>query len=161
MAAPGPKPKPTNLRLLGGGRPTGNPNEPQPRIPTEEPKCPTYLKGMARAEWKRVIVDLYATGSFTEQDESMLAAYCSAFARWRQAEDDLAKMAALDTATHGAMIMTTNGNAIQNPLLGVVSSSRRDMQRLAAEFGLTPSSRTTIAGKKQDDDPTARKYGIG
>lgn len=59
------------------------------------------------------------------------------------------------------MIKTTNGNAIQNPLVGVASTARRDMQRLAAEFGLTPSSRTQIdSGKGRDDDPIARRYGL-
>ena len=91
----------------------------------------------------------------------MLAAYCMAFSRWVRAELDLEKMAELDPTTHGVMIKTTNGNAIQNPLVGVASTARRDMQRLAAEFGLTPSSRTQIdTGRGGETDAIAAKYGL-
>lgn len=161
MARPGPKPQPTNLRLLAGGRGAAESAEPQPTRPVEVPVPPPYLGGYAKAEWERVIEDLYSTGVYADIDQTMLSAYCMAFGRWLQASIDLEKMAALDPATHGAMLKTSNGNAIQNPLLGVVSSSGRDMARLAAEFGLTPSSRTLLdSGKGKDDDPIARRYGL-
>lgn len=163
MTRRGPKPQPTQLRLLAGGRarPSAE-NEPQPARPVEIPEPPVYLgTGYALEEWNRVIEDLYATGVYANVDQTMLAAYCMSFQRWVQAELDLEKMAKADPTTHGAMIKTTNGNAIQNPLVGVASTARRDMQRLAAEFGLTPSSRTQIdSGKGRDDDPIARRYGL-
>ena len=37
-------------------------------------------------------------------------------------------------------------------LAGHANSLRRDMQRLAAEFGLSPSSRTQIEAARPDDD---------
>ena len=160
---PGPKPIPTNLRLLAGGQPPrGKEAEPQPSRPVELPEPPFYLNKHGLTEWNRVIEDLYATGVYANIDQTMLAAYCMAFARWAQAEIDLEAMARQDPATHGAMLKTTNGNAIQNPLLGVVSSTRRDMLRLAAEFGLTPSSRTYLQSGKggETDDPIARRYGL-
>lgn len=162
MSRPGPKPIPTNLRLLAGGKAERlAESEPRPSVPVEMPEPPIYLNAHARKEWDRVIGDLYATGVYTNLDETMLCAYCMAFSRWVQAEIDLDKMALLDPATHGAMLKTTNGNAIQNPLLGVASSARRDMQRLAAEFGLTPSSRTYLqSGRGETDDPIARRYGL-
>lgn len=161
MSRRGPKPTPTNLRLLQGGRVVGDRAEPEPSRPDEIPEPPVYLTGYAREEWDRVIEDLYATGVYANVDQTMLAAYCMAFGRWIRAELDLEKMAALDPTTHGVMIKTTNGNAIQNPLVGVASTARRDMQRLAAEFGLTPSSRTLLdAGKGRGEDPLATKYGI-
>lgn len=162
MSRPGPKPAPTSLRMLEGGRAARRAeNEPKPSTPSEIPDPPAYLQGFALDEWRRVIPDLFATGVYTNIDETMLAAYCMAFSRWIQAELDLDKMAKLDPATHGAMLKTTNGNAIQNPLLGVVSSTRRDVMRLANEFGLTPSSRTYLqSGKGKDDDPVARRYGL-
>lgn len=162
MTRRGPKPLPTNLRLLQGGtQRRTDVQEPQPSRPAEIPEPPVYLSGYALEEWNRVIEDLYSTGVYANIDQTMLAAYCMAFGRWIRAELDLEKMAAADPTTHGTMIKTTNGNAIQNPLVGVASTARRDMQRLAAEFGLTPSSRTTIdAGKNRADDPIARKYGL-
>ena len=163
MSRRGPKPKPSNLRLLEGGRSAARVggDEPQPSRPTEIPEPPVYLTSYAREEWDRVIEDLYATGVFANIDQTMLAAYCMAFQRWIRAELDLEKMGELDPTTHGVMIKTSNGNAIQNPLVGVASTARRDMQRIAAEFGLTPSSRTLLdAGKRGAEDPLATKYGL-
>lgn len=160
MSRRGPKPIPSNLRLLQGGR-VPDRTEPEPTRPSELPEPPVYLTGYAREEWDRVIEDLYATGVYANVDQTMLAAYCMAFGRWIRAELDLEKMAALDPTTHGVMIKTSNGNAIQNPLVGVASTARRDMQRIAAEFGLTPSSRTLLdAGKRGAEDPLATKYGL-
>ena len=47
-----------------------------------------------------------------------------------------------------------------NPLAGHVNTPSRDVQRLAAEFGLTPSARTQIddAEINEEDDELARKY---
>lgn len=161
MGARGPKPKPTKLRLLQGGasKRAGNPLEPQMPAPTELPDPPIYLNSLALEEWNRVVEDLFSTGVYANVDQTMLAAYCMAYSRWRWAEADLDKMAENDPTTHAALIKTTNGNAIQNPLVGVANTARREMQRLAGEFGLTPSSRTSIeGGKGGDPDTIGAKY---
>lgn len=148
--------------MLQGGRASPKADlEPKPTLPSEMPDPPRYLKGYARKEWLRVMPDLFGTGTYAELDETMLAAYCLAYARWIRAELDLEKMAALDPVTHGVMMKTSNGNAIQNPLIGAASTARRDMHRLADAFGLTPSSRTQIqSGKGGEDSRIASKYGI-
>jgi len=148
--------------MLQGGRSTpAMEREPKPTLPSEIPAPPPYLKGYARREWQRVIPDLFGTGTYAEIDETMLAAYCMAFARWMRAELDLEKMAKLDPVTHGVMMKTTNGNAIQNPLVGAAATLRRDMHRLGDAFGLTPSSRTQIqTGKGGESDALSKKYGI-
>jgi phage terminase small subunit len=56
-----------------------------------------------------------------------LAPYCMAFARWRQWEEDLERVTQMDASTHGAVLKTKEGNFIQNPLVGVVNTLRRDM----------------------------------
>lgn len=155
----GPKPTPTNLRILQGGpaRRTQS-SEPVPP-PSDLPDCPAWLNTYARGEWDRLAADLYGMGILTGVDQTMLAAYCMAYARWRQAEEDLQVMADQDPITHGALLKTKEGNAIQNPLVGVANVARRDMARLAAEFGLSPSSRTLIdAGKRGETDPVAARY---
>jgi P27 family predicted phage terminase small subunit len=155
----GPKPKPTNLRLLQGAPPRrGEGAEPIPP-PSDQPKAPPWLNSYALEEWERLADDLYGMGILTGVDQTMLAAYCMAYARWRQAEEDLQVMADADPLTHGALLKTKEGNAIQNPLVGVANVARRDMARLAAEFGLSPSSRTLIdAGKRGEHDPVASRY---
>ncbi len=74
-------------------------------------------------------------------DRAALAVYCTAYARWVQAERAIAGMAKRDMLTGGLMIKTSNGNAIQNPLVGTANTTASDMVRYAAEFGVTPSAR--------------------
>ncbi|MEP6830078.1 MAG: phage terminase small subunit P27 family [Rhizomicrobium sp.] len=133
-------------------------NEPTP--PPDMPVCPDYLNTYARAEWARVADTLFSIGTLARLDQTMLAAYCIAYSRWRHAEEDLERMAQTDSSTHAAVIRTKHGNLIQNPMVGVANTARREMQRLAAEFGLSPSARTQIDANPYVDDPIAQKYGL-
>ena len=159
-----PPPKPSALRLLEGGNLGRRPlpqNEPQPPRPVEVPAAPAYVSGHSRIEWERVIGDLCSTGVYSNLDQTMLAAYCMAYGRWRLAEDVAAKLAAQDPTTHGFLLKTQAGNVIQNPAIGIANVARRDMLRLAAEFGLTPSSRVALNDAGPEPyDPIARKYGL-
>lgn len=97
----------------------------------------------------------------TRVDRAALAAYCQAYGRWVEAEQALARMAERDPLTHGLMIKTSNGNAIQNPLVGTANRAMLDMMRCAVEFGMTPSSRTRIEADPNDAGTTKRKEGNG
>jgi len=84
-------------------------------------------------------------GLLTDADVSPLEAYCQAYGRWMTAERAIATMAANDQLTRGLMIKTTNGNAVQNPLVGTSNKAASDMVRFAGEFGLTPVARARLA----------------
>lgn len=88
--------------------------------------------------------ELFDLGLLTRVDRAALAAYCSAYERWVQAESALAKMAERDPLTSGLMVKTTNGNVIQNPLVGTANKAMLIMLRFAAEFGMTPAARASI-----------------
>ncbi len=140
----GRKPTPTGLKLVTGTDRADrrNSSEPQP-----EPACPVpsdHMKHEARAVWTRVSRQLHALNSPSEFDRAVLAAYCQAYGRWVQAETAIEHMAGRDAVTHGLMIRTQGGNAIQNPLVGTANKAMSDMMRDAAEFGMTPSARTRI-----------------
>jgi P27 family predicted phage terminase small subunit len=140
-----PRPKPAHLKLLEGNpgrRPI--PNEPRPE-PCELPEAPPYLTADARKEWDHVATQLHRLGLLTEIDVASLAAYCQAYGRWITAERAIAAMAERDLLTGGLMIKTTNGNAIQNPLIGTSNKAASDMVRYASEFGLTPAARARLA----------------
>ncbi|HWA88572.1 MAG TPA: phage terminase small subunit P27 family [Rhizomicrobium sp.] len=132
----------------------------EPAPPPDMPTCPDYLSAYARTEWDRVAHTLHSIGALAQLDQTMLAAYCTAYARWRHAEEDLERMAQTDGTTHAAVIRTKQGNLIQNPMVGVANTARREMQRLAAEFGLTPSARTQIEANPYVNDPILKKYGL-
>jgi P27 family predicted phage terminase small subunit len=142
----GRKPKPTYLKLLNGnpGKRPLNEHEPQPERVI--PVAPTELSAEARLEWDRVVGELSRLGTLTVVDRAALAAYSQAYGRWIQAERGIAQMAERDQLTSGLMIKTVNGNAIQNPLVGMANRAMADMVRYATEFGMTPSSRSRITG---------------
>jgi P27 family predicted phage terminase small subunit len=146
--ARGPRPMPTNLRLLRGNvghRRLESWREPQPVVPTEPPEPPEHLTGQyAREEWARVVVELYRMKLITSLDLQPLAAYCDAFERWCLAKATIAAMAERDPMTHGMIVKTQAGGAMPNPIVFMAQSAARDMVRYAAEFGLSPSARSRI-----------------
>ena len=150
MAYKGPKPKPTQIKLVTGTARTHRLNaaEPQPDIDCPEP--PGHLTAPARAEWDRVVPELLALGLLSHLDRGALAAYCQAYGRWAAAEAALARMAERDTVTDGLVIRTKSGNLIQNPLVGAANKAMADLVRYAAEFGLTPSARARVSGADAD-----------
>jgi P27 family predicted phage terminase small subunit len=156
----GRKPKPTHLKLV-----TGNPGKralPQgeAKVAPSLPDPPQHLSGDAREEWERVSVALFNAGLLSAIDRTALAAYCQAYGRWAQAERGIALMAQTDKVTGGLLARTTNGNAIQNPLVGVANKAMQDMVRYAAEFGMTPSARSRINADPpaENADPTAAYF---
>lgn len=127
------------------------------------PEPPAFLSDEAKGEWGRVCEQLYTLGILSEIDRAALAAYCQAYGRWERAERALERMAERDQVTHALMIKTTNGNAVQNPLVGAANKAMADMMRYAAEFGMTPSARSRIQADPQEslDDPFAVFVGKG
>jgi len=157
----GRKPKPTHLKLVKGnpGKRKINKSEPKPDL--AQPSPPAFLNDDAKVEWGRVIDTLFNVGLMTEIDRGALAAYCQAYGRWAQAERALARMAAKDELNSALMIKTSNGNAIQNPLVGIANKAKSDMVRYAVEFGMTPSARSRVEAKPnaKDEDPLSKFFG--
>lgn len=151
----GRKPTPTHLKLVRGnpGKRRLNENEPAPEI--ARPLPPQHLSDEAKVEWGRVIDELYALGLMTGLDRAALAAYCQAYARWVRAESALAKMAERDELTHALMIKTSNGNAIQNPLVGTANKAMAEMVKYAVEFGMTPSARSRVTATGDQEERPA------
>ena len=75
-----------------------------------------------------------------------------------QAERALMRLAEADKATGGLLIKTSNGNAIQNPLVGIANKAAADMVRYAAEFGMTPSARSRIKAEGQTPGDEADQF---
>ena len=62
----------------------------------------------------------------------MLAAYCQAHALWVEAVSSIAR--------YGTMVKSPNGHPMQSPYVAVANKQVDIMVRIAAEFGMTPSS---------------------
>lgn len=150
----------TTRRPGGGRKPTpnvikfktGNPGkgplktEPTP-IDTSLPSPPCHLDAYGVEEWSRIASGLHAMGVLYSIDQQALAAYCSAYSRWRHAEEVLQDRVKQAKGNQLAALIdkTSNGNVIQNPLIGIANKAAGDMVRFAAEFGLTPAARARLA----------------
>lgn len=155
---PGTKPRPTRLKLI-----TGNPgkrplNRYEPAARASLPAPPAHLTDDALEEWRRVAAELHRLGLLSEIDRTALAAYAQAYGRWVKAERALSRMAEKDLLTGGLMIRTSNGNAIQNPLVGTANAAAAAMMKYAVELGMTPSARTRIIALPPEEPDPAEFY---
>lgn len=154
----GRKPLPRHLRLVQGNRgkrPIKAEVEVAPTLPEPLP----FLCQDAQEEWHRVAPMLYALRLLSDLDTAALAAYCSAYATWKQAHEAIGETAKNDAVSKGLMIKSQKGNLIQNPLLGIANTAAGNMVKYASEFGLTPSSRARIAaGPVEGGKSSADRY---
>jgi P27 family predicted phage terminase small subunit len=138
----GPPPKHPNLRLLEGDRSKGKSQRrrmPEATRADECPAPPDALNEHAREEWRAVAPELHRLGLLTILDVAALAAYCSARARQRQAEEAIER---LDTLT----VTGANGMQRAHPLVRIASTAAADALRIGAHFGLSPISRLRLSG---------------
>ena len=159
MGRRGPPPTPTRLRMLRGnpGKRPVNQSEPEPRKDT--PRCPVWLSDEAKKVWRRMVPELKRMSILTVVDGDALAAYCQTYARWKGAEEFLAK--------HGEVysLRDDNGRIKYMQPFPQVSIARHNLQLLKSyqqEFGLTPSARTRIdvgTPERHADDEAFRREG--
>ena len=107
-----------------------------PAAPDALPRCPGHLNAVARKEWRRLAKPLYDMGVLSTTDRAAFAAYCQAWARWVEAEEQLKKTPAL--------LKTPSGYVQQSPWLAVANKQLEIMGRYMAELGLTPSARARL-----------------
>lgn len=134
----GRKPKPTKLKQLQGNpsKRALNKNEPQfKEIVAVDP--PEWLSDLAVQMWKTVMPELLANKIVTVADLHNVEAFCMAYARWREAEDDV--------RLNGFVIHTEN-SVIKNPAVTVVNEALKQMVQFGSLLGLDPSSRTRLVG---------------
>jgi P27 family predicted phage terminase small subunit len=132
----GRKPKPTGLKRLAGNPGKRKLNEREPNPKPEIPTCPAHLMPTAKAEWKRLVHELYDLGVLSRLDRAALAGYCQAYGRWVEAETKLKETPAI--------LKMPSGYIQQNPWLTIATKQMELMQRFAAELGMTPSSRSRV-----------------
>jgi P27 family predicted phage terminase small subunit len=127
------------------------------------PSVPEHLTDDAKVEWGRVCNELYEAGLLSKIDRAILACYCQAYGAWIEADRILADFAAKAKEKHdpgrGYLIMTINGNVIQNPAVGVRNKAMADVAKYATDLGMTPSARSRVTAKppiEADSDPAAK-----
>ena len=137
----GRKPLPSNVVRLRGNPGKRRLNHAEPRPAPRVPPCPACLGDEARKEWQRLAKELGELGLLTRLDRGLLAAYCQAHALWVEAVSSIER--------YGTMIKSPNGYPMQSPYVAVANKQVEIMVRIAAELGMTPSSRTPDPGRRE------------
>jgi P27 family predicted phage terminase small subunit len=145
MGKRGPAPKPTALKVIQGtyrkDRAARREPKPRPKVPS----CPSWLNRDGKREWRRVVKELDKLGLVSELDRTSLAAYCQAFGEWREH--------ARIVGEEGTTTISAQGTVIPHPEVHMRNDAFRRMVKQAAEFGMTPASRTRINGPEEIGEP--------
>ena len=132
----GTKPKPPAIKLREGNLGRRPINHREPQYPSTLPPAPDELDQDAKAEWERGGALLVGQRVVTEGDLPILTMYCAVWSQWLQAQRALMQ--------HGLMVVDDKGAAKISPWFTVAEKTGLELRRVAAELGLTPSSRARL-----------------
>jgi P27 family predicted phage terminase small subunit len=102
---------------------------------TKAPAVPKRFSEHARAEWKRIMPDVIARRIITKSNLAGIENYCMAIGAGNQIADHMATMPIPDPKLAGLQIRYM-----------------QTARQLAAEYGLTPTSRARIGSNAPADD---------
>lgn len=136
MGKRGPRPTPTNLRILHGARPVRiNDDEPKPQ--QGWPECPDSASAEVKQIWDYALRQLITMGTATKADRDALLCYCEAVVVHRNASRDLEEKPDL-------LIPGATGGMVRNPVITIQRDAAAQVRQFAQEFGFTPSARSEI-----------------
>ena len=136
MAKPGPKRTPNALKIARGNPGHYPINDREPKIVGEIGDCPDWLVPEAKKKWEKTIKSLEDSGVLTGVDGYALAIYCDTWAHWKAATRRLHQ--------DGYTIEGVKGGDVKHPVAQVVKDCAALCLRFQNEFGMTPSSRSSI-----------------
>lgn len=87
--------------------------------------CPDHLSELARSEWNRIAAE------HPTADTTTLAAYCAAYGRWVDAEQNIQKF--------GVVVKTKSGSPQTNPYVAVAEQSLNTMHKFLGLLNHTDS----------------------
>jgi P27 family predicted phage terminase small subunit len=150
----GRKPAPAILKELHG-------NPGKRALPIDEPEGvgdlwspPSYMDDEQRDQW-HYAVDHAPPGLLTGTDRDILAAWCNACVEYARAVVEVRKI--------GQVVKTKDGNAIQNPFLGIMNRQATLMVKLGSELGFSPAARASLGSRAPEfphDAPTGGRRPI-
>lgn len=133
---PGPKPKPTHLKLLHG-----NPSKEQ--LALDEPQGvgvlwapPEWMTDEEQRQQWHYAIEHAPLGLLTETDREILAVWVVAAVEHARATLEVRKL--------GQVVKTKDGFPVVNPYLGIVNRQALILLRCCGELGFSPASRTAI-----------------
>jgi P27 family predicted phage terminase small subunit len=152
----GRKPTPTALKVLHGETRPSRINQREPKHSPLAPGCPANLSAEAKAEWRRVVPALDRVGMLAKVDRAALAAYCECWSQWAEAQRDIRRNGLITEvlerewkAADGVIHVIVRRS--KNPAVLIARDCAAQIRLFAAEFGLTPSSRSRLEVPDQPD----------
>lgn len=142
MGSRGPRPLPTALKLARGTARADRLRADEPRpLPVSSLAAPTWLSEDGRKVYRRLGKQLHALGVLSESDLPLLALLADQWVIY------LGASAFLRENGEVYSIRDTDGNlrtVMPFPQVAQRNASAKAIQRLSAEFGLSPSSRSRV-----------------
>jgi phage terminase small subunit len=100
---------------------------------------------------------LWHLGVLTVLDVNLFGAYCQSVARWRLAEEALARMVDCDPVMNGLLVKASTGDARLNPLVRAARDAANDIVMFAGQFGIGAAARARISAGIGHEPPS--KFG--
>ncbi len=111
-------------------------------------RMPVWLDDEARQVWKKTLKALSGLDILDKVDEDVLAVYCDAVARYKEAT--------LKIREEGYTTTNAQGTESLSPYVKAAQSYARIMMQYADKLGLNPNSRARLAKKiAEEEDPNA------
>lgn len=144
---PGPRPKPTALKLIAGSKRI-NKHEPQPSGELYAP--PVHLSDAEQEVWRQTIEDA-PPGLLKNLDVEVMVTFVQAVVTRREAVKKLRETGLLVKSP-------VKGDPMQNPYLAIVNKQAQMILKAAAELGFSPSSRSRVSIDEieEDENPFAK-----
>ena len=157
MGKRGPRPQPTNLKILRGNPGKRSLNKKEPLPPTNGVNMPPHLGDLAAARWAEVLPMLQAVKVMTQADVEALARYCDTYEWW------LATRAKLKKEGDTYPIINDKGEVkyiAQRPEVSIAHKLAQQLRQLEQDFGLNPSARTSLNVKEasHEDERDAKMF---
>ena len=151
MAVRGRKPKPTSMKVIEGNPGRRPLPEDEPTPPLGPIPAPDYLEGPAKEAWDYLAPMMVSSGIVARVDRDALVRYCESWGRVR----DLTK-----EVDDSPAVIQTKTTVKVNPIHQALRAEVALNNQLAAELGITPSSRSRVS-KSEPPAPVAHQRFFG
>jgi len=162
MGKRGPKPTPTKiLNIRGSWR---GKDRPDADLEPSLPEMPDWLSKAAKAEWKRRIPEIHALGVLQKVDVTILAMYCTDFAEYEAACEEIDKLKSQFVSVGREVTATGKvlkaGRIKKHPLFAFRDDADARLRKSCSELGMGPASRTglTIVQKEKSSSKKSKFF---
>lgn len=151
MGKRGPRRQPTAIQAARGNPGKRKPNSSEPQPKRGRIVAPDWVTGKAREKWDDIIPKLRAMRVVTPADVESIARYCTMYEQWVKYLEQMRR--GLDV-----LVIKDDKGRVKymqsSPAAIMFVKLAQSMLRIEQEYGLTPSSRSsiTVPDAQEDED---------